>query len=451
MKGFDLLTDPERMKDLLQRQLPLFSTGRLTITNCKIGYAWYKTYENPSSYGRSTLSICYHLNVADPLTKESGEQILYAKAYLENRSQVEFEKMRTGPFVSPRYGEPFIHLPNLDMIVWAFPNDPELFHLPEYIDPEKVTRYFPYENLPSGIDRPEDIIKVEAEIIHYRPGVRCTARYHLKWGVPPKPKEMVLFGKTFSHDQGKVLYQRSVALFRETQRDPDSFLIAQPLGYNDPIKTLWQVGLQGEPLVSLIDKTNYCRFLKKVANGLASFHQSGLLSPVQVTIAGHTMEVKKKIAKLIRAFPRFREPLQSIERSLEKTATDLLPIPDSIIHADFSVQQLLACGDQIACFDFDEFAMGDPTQDIANFIVDCYFRSFDPDLIPLMIATFVHAYERKSGLEISTDHLNWYIQILFITKAYRFYLQQRPRIEEEIEAMIALAQKGIALDRSFKR
>ena len=197
----------------------------------------------------------------------------------------------------------------------------------------------------------------------------------------------------------------------------------------------------------LIDKTSYRHLIKAVAEGLAIFHQSALRSPITITMSEHRIEIKKKIAKLIRAFPQFSEPLQAIDRRLEKDATEFSPVRDTIIHGDFSVQQLLVCGDKIACFDFDEFAMGDPTQDVANFIVDCHFRSFDRTFVRWIISTFVHAYQRKAGFEIPKNGLNWYLQMLFVTKAYRFFLQQRPRLEEEIKAILVLAQGKIRLER----
>ncbi len=449
-QGFDRFIDPGQVKDLLQQQLPSFSDGRLIITSCTRGYTKYKTYENPLSYGKSTLSICYYLHITDFVTKKSGKQLLYAKVYLENHSQIEFEKIKTCSFVVPQYGEPFVSLPECDMIVWAFPNDPVLSHLPKCADPEKVKPYFPYDHLPSGLNGPEDILKVDAEAVHYRPENRCTTRYHLQWGLKDGPEKITLFGKTFKDDQGKALFSRSDALFRKTQCDPDSFLIAQPLDYNEQIKTVWQAGLDGKPLAELIDKMNYQHLIKTVAKGLAVFHKSGLHSPTQITMTEHLIEIKKKIAKLIRAFPQFSEPLQRIDRRLAKDSTIFSPVSDTIIHADFSVQQLLVCGDKIACFDFDEFAMGDPTQDVANFIVDCHFRSFAPDFVPLIISTFVHAYEHKAGFSIPMNGLNWYVQVLFVTKVYRFYLQQRPRLEDEIKAILTQAQEKIFLGEQME-
>ncbi|MFQ5588400.1 MAG: aminoglycoside phosphotransferase family protein [Nitrospiria bacterium] len=450
-KAFEGFIDAKRMRDVLQQQLPSFPNGRRVITGCTIGYTKYKTYKNPSSYGKSNLSLCYHLQVTETSTQTSGEQILYLKAYLENRSRAVFEKERQKSYVTPRFGAAVAHLRELDAIVWAFPNDPVLAHLPQCIDPEKVSRHFPYEHLPESLNAPGDLQTVDVEIVHYRPEVRCTSRYTLKWGVPTKEKKVTLFGKTFADDQGKALYERALTLYQETQEQAEHFLIAKPLGYDAGLKMLWQTGLEGRALVDALDQTNYRPLLQSVATGLARFHQSALLSPIRISMKDQVAEIQKKIAKLTRAFPRLSAPLEAIEKKLREDAEHLAAFSESIIHADFSAQQLLVCKERIACFDFDEFAMGDAAQDVANFIVDCYFRDFDPEFVPLITAAFVQAYEAASGAAIPGDRLNWYVRLLFITKAYRFYLQQRPQLEAEVSAIVALACQGIGVNKEVLR
>jgi len=447
-KVFSPLLDPDQVKALFQERLPGFSKGLLQIKRCAVGHTWYKRYQNPRSQGKTTLSLCYHLEVEDLREKKSGTQVLYAKACLEGRSRSIFENLETSSYVTPEYGPPCLHLPEVDMVVWAFPNDPVLAHLPECTAPEKISPYFPYKALPTGLEGPEDLLEVAVGIIHYRPEVRCTTRYRLKWGPKDRPETLTLFGKTFKDRQGAVLFERAKALRTEFEPQGDSFLIAPPLGYCDAIQSVWQLGLEGRALPEAIDKASAAPLMEKLAKGLALFHQSRLRSPVRISPSGHLLEIRKKIAKLRRAFPQFEATLAGLEREIEQGALGLSPMPESLIHADFSVQQLLVCGERLACFDFDEFAMGDPMQDVANFVVDLHFRGYSSALVGEMILTFVKAYEEKAGLEIPKKGLTWYLQILFVTKAYRCYLQRRPQLEQTVQAILALAQEKALLKRS---
>jgi len=446
MAHFEPWVNADTAKRRLQAHLPCFSDGKLEITACKLGYTWYKTYQNPRSLGKTTLSLCYDLQVRVPSTKKSGEQRLYAKVYLENRSQLAFEQSGTSGFVRPAYGLPCCHLPEFDMIVWAFPNDPVLSQLPECSDPEKVPHYFPYDTLPSGLNGPEDLLKVEVDVVHYRPEVRCTTRYLLRWGSEDAPKTACLVGKTFKDEQGLILLERAKVLLEENKDQPESFLVARPLGYTASIKTLWQQGLEGLPLPDAIEAGNIQILMPRLAKGLACFHQSAFKSPLRISLQDHLAEIRKKITKLKRAFPQFEKRLQVILSRLEREVDGLRPLPETLIHADFSVQQVLVCGERLACFDFDEFTMGDPAQDVANFIVDVHFRGYALALVEKMIPLFLKAYEDKARLKIPGAGLQWYLRVLFVTKAYRYYLQRRPQLEAQIEAILTLAQKTIPLE-----
>ncbi|MDC4206936.1 MAG: aminoglycoside phosphotransferase family protein (plasmid) [Candidatus Manganitrophus sp.] len=447
MKKFERFIDPDRMTALFQQRLSEFSQGHLIITECRIGYARYKTYKKPSAWDRSSLAICYHLEIHDRSARKNRGQILYAKAFLRDRSRIEFQKIKGVSSIPSGCEEGIMHLPELDMIVWVFPNDPVLLHLPECIHPEAVKRHLPYDRLPAGLDGAADIVDISSEVIHYRPEARCTTRCRVRWGSPDKQKEEVFFGKTFSDDRGKEIHQRMEALWKISSRDPKRFMVAEPLGYREEIKTVWQSGLKGDPLVNALNQTNDLSILEAVAEGLASFHKSDLHSPVRITLDDHLAEIRKKISKLTRAFPEWREWLQAIERNLTRSIDRLTPIPSKIVHGDFTVQQLLVCEGRIAFFDFDEFAIGDPAQDVANFIVDLQFRSLDPNLVEEMKVVFPRAYQRRIDWPLSADRLNWHLQIQFITKAYRIYIRQRAGMEREIKEIIALAQERLVLEK----
>lgn len=447
MNEFDIFIDPDRMKTLFQQRLPSLGHGGRLIDRCRIGYARLKTYQKSSASDRSSLSICYHLEITDPSDGRPRAEILYAKAFLGSRSWIELEKMAVPSSKRADRERECIHLPDLDLIIWIFPNDPVLRHLPKCIQPEAVKQYLPYDTLPTGLDGPADLVNITSEVVHYRPEVRCTTRYRLQWGGPDNPKERVLFGKTFNDDRGKEIHQRMETLWKISSDHPESFMVAQPLAYHEEIKTVWQAGLKGDPFVDVIDQTNDRPLLEAVGGGLARFHKSDLSSIVKITLDDHLGEIKKKLAKLIHAFPRFAGSLRSIEHDLVQRVHQLTPVPERIIHGDFTVQQLLVCEGRIAFFDFDEFAIGDPTQDVANFIVDLHFRSFDRSLVEEMKVVFSHAYRRRVDWPLSADRLFWHLQIQFITKAYRIYIQQKPGMEKEIKEIIVLAQEGMVLEK----
>jgi len=438
-----IFTDPDLSRAFLQENLPGFSQGHLVITDCRVGHSRHKRKKRSSDEGNTSISICYHLNIMDPLTKRSGTQILYAKSSFERKSTKKIQDGQNPRITPPRFGKSFIHLSDLDMDVWVFPNDPTLSHLPEVIDPEVVKQSLFYDLLPKGLDSPDDVKGIKVEVVNYRPEVRCMIRCHLQTGRSDQVKTFTLFGKTFKGARGRNVYNRIQYLWQRSLDNPDSFIIAKPLGYNEAVDLVWQEGLPGIPLKDLINPESYPDYLTDVAKGLADFHKTCLSSPFTVTLKDNLIEIRKKYDKLIASFPQFREPLYILVQELEKSVADLGPIPQVLIHNDFHINQLTVNEGRIALFDFDEFAVGDPLQDLANFIADLSFLGYDKDLMRAMTTTFIHSYVSHAEWNVPADRLNWHIKVRLITKAYRFYIQQIPDLESSVQEAISLAQEGI--------
>jgi len=451
IKKFEQFTNSERMKAVFQQRLPEFSQGKLIITHCKIEYTRYKNFEKERSRKKTSLSVYYHLQVTDTCRQRNGAQIFYAKTYLEGRSEIEFQKARTAQLTPPEFGEALVHLPDLGMIVWAFPNDPALCHLHEVIDPKRVKHYLPYDMLPSGLDGPKDVTDVKVDVIRYKPEVRCITRYKLQWGPSDRPQTLKLYGKTFKHDWGQDIYCRIENLWKRSLENPEGFIVTQPLGYNKIVKTVWQVAMPGVPLINIINRTNYKEFLEYIAKGLAYLHKSDISSPIRMEIKDHLDATREGTGVLMQAFPQFKGSLQSIVLSLEKSAPFLTPIQDRLIHGDFLMKQLVIHEGRIGVFDFDDFAIGDPIQDIANFIMDLHFQGFDSSLVDLMVNTFFSSYRSQVDWEVPVDRLVWHIRVQFMHEAYYFYKRKhlQPGFDDEIQHIISLAQKGMVLEIDY--
>ena len=140
-KEFETFIDVKRMKSFFQERLPEFSKRKQIITDCRVLF-------------------------------------------------------------TPDFGDALVHLPDLEMIVWAFPNDPKISQLPMVTNPEKVKPYLPFDGLPDKIQNPSDLSKVEREIVRYKPEERCTTSFQLHYGSVIKPEEIVIFGKYFKDHRG---------------------------------------------------------------------------------------------------------------------------------------------------------------------------------------------------------------------------------------------------------
>src|SRR5437867_1460600 len=344
-----LLTDADRMRDVFQAALPGFGSGGLLIDGCRIVHTRYRTSRAERREGKAFLSVCYALDVRDLARARRGTQLVHGKAYGPADSRRRFAEAKARHRFEPSFGEAVAHLADLDLVVWAFPNDPKLPHLPEVIDPRAVKRHLPYDRLPAGLDAAAHIHEVDVEVVRYKPEVRCITRYQLAGA---ERQAFTLYGKTFKHERAREIARRIQSIWRRSADDPDGFIVPQPLGHDDAVRTVWQAALSGTPLIDVV--------------------QAG----------------------------------------------------------------------RLGVFAFDNFTLGDPARDLANFIVDLRYQGFPAGLVTSMTTTFLDAYRSHAEWDMPSDRLRWHTAVQGLSDAYYFHKRRHlaPGFEAELERILALAE-----------
>lgn len=425
MKEFSVFTDANKMKSVFEQYLPGFYRSDANIAELSIPHVWYKTYRKDVS--KSFLTALYKLNIIN--AGQNFEQMLYAKAFLQNRSQSEFRAHINAYLTAPKFGSAFSHIPKFDLVIWSFPNDPALPFLSELIELEKVKKHFPL-----SAERLEKISNIKIEVVNYRPELRCTTKYELRG----EQFYRTLFAKTFADENGAEIFGRMKMLSEKSHSE--GFKIACPLAYDKALRTIWQEGLNGQPIVKTLNKFNSQSIIEKIGSGLAALHRSKISCANKITIEDHLVELRKKTAKLIREFPSLQPQLETALRELERDQ----PAQNSlqIIHGDFHINQLMMSDGRIALFDFDEFAMGDPLQDLANFIADLYAQKFDATFIVSIASNLKKAYQNQVNWHVSKDRLDWHLRVQLLTRAYRSYWQRKPDVENSIRFYLDLLHRN---------
>jgi thiamine kinase-like enzyme len=424
--AFHCSSDEQSMQILFQEWLHELLQGHELITACLVLNTHHKQYFKEASQIKSFVATAYELTLCNSVTKATRKQLVYTKQYKHGYSPTAFTEL-----ASPLFGVAPLHLEDLDMIVWLFPNDPALPHLFEAVDWTLVKKHLPllFQNA--------DDVRVKVEIVNYRPEIRCTAWYEVRDKSLEKPFN--LFGKTYADDRYKDIYHRLMWMWNYT-RGANAFLMPPLAGYSNEIKTFWQYELEGRPLLGVINPSNYQTLLEQIAQRLDFLNRCEVPCPVRETNAEQLKEVTKKIKKLKLVFPHLQARLEILQCSLEKTLSSLEPAPQWVVHGDFHLRQMLLHQDQIVLFDFDECSLGDPVEDVAHFIADLYIYSFDKPFIETMSQVFLEAYAKYSNWSVPLKRLAWHLQIQFINRAYRSYLQQKPDLTTLVESYILLAE-----------
>src|SRR5262249_54283040 len=135
---------------------------------------------------------------------------------------------------------PCRHVPALDSIVWAFPNDPRMPHLSRVTDPRQVRELLPYDAWAAR--GPADLRDVRVTVVRYKPEYRCTARYDLAWS----RGAVTLYGKCYRDELWPGVEARLAAMTART--DPPGFVAAPMLGLASAVFTVWQGAVAGTPV-----------------------------------------------------------------------------------------------------------------------------------------------------------------------------------------------------------
>ncbi len=429
---FVRLLDVRHVATLLHAELPDCKSGNWQITRCSIQHPRYKTYLNPASHHKAFLAVAYHIDGINLKTKRFDNRIVYVKAYLGKRSFTEYEQARAA--LAKADQSALLHLANYGMVLWCFPNDPQLPSLPKLLDANAMQGYFSEGLL---ADKPET---VAIKIINYRPEIRCTCRYDITFAAG---QNTTLYAKNFADHNGAEIYQRQLNLSQGSQANClfSGFTIAKPLLYDADNHTLWLEGLAGSPLLGMLYDDNAKSILKQIAKNIVAFHTGYLPNLPMLTELDLLAEITKKVAKLCLAYPNNADRLQRIIQQLSEQFATLPVVPDGLLHADFHIQQLLQCEDgSIALFDFDELATGNPLVDVANFVADLYRHQLGVEFTHNLTQVFFADYQHFSQVSLNVTHFVWHLQIQLITRAYRAYLQQKPDQHDVMSQMLQIAQ-----------
>lgn len=418
----DLYTDTATMRTLLQQQLPGFAEGRLRVEALEVHSARRNTSiaRNPSP-----MTLCYSLQVSATQPPHSGSQMLLAQVYRPGLAAAAYEQHRhRNKLVAPAFGEPLVHLPALNLLLWGLPNDPALPQLSTLLDPARAAQALPKSLRGTDASLP-------LELLRYAPLRRATLRCTLG--------ARTLYAKTFFDGRARDIHARFDWFWQLAQRDGDAPLVAEPLGLDAATRTVWQAPAVGVPLQHHFATREGPALLGRVAEALARLHGAPL-APSAATVprsAAHWLaEVRRRQNKIARVNPTLAARAQHLASAIEQHAAYAATRPLSLIHGDCHPDQFWVHDGRIVLFDFDEFTLGDPMEDLAEFVLKLEQRG----AVPRLASAFIDAYAAAAPQRFDAPSLAWHLAIQSLLQVSRAFIYQQPSWQGEIERRLVVAE-----------
>jgi tRNA A-37 threonylcarbamoyl transferase component Bud32 len=425
--------DPERMRAALA---PHLATPHVRVEGCRIERVRYKP-------GRSCL-LAYALELGVEGRAGTSEQVLCARMYPPNESASRYAKAARAPLATPRYGAPLFHLPELDMIVWAFPNERKLAGLPHLTDDARLRE----RALPAIVARlhgPDWQLEHAAHrVVHYVPEHTCTVRAVL--GVRRRDgmrQRSVAYGKAYYDDHGRLVGEAMRQLWQSRAVQSGGLGIARPILYDERERVLWQEGLEGDTLEQRhADDRIPAETLRQVACAIAALHASPVAGLPRARSDALLAELTMRARVIGDARPALRPLLEQLVARLGTTPPAIAPLVT--LHGDLHPKNVLLIGERVWLIDLDGIRRGAAEEDLGSWIACMLYRAClrgdGIGRVEHAAAELVAHYEAARNARLNARALDWHVAVALVReRAFRVLSRLKPGRLELLDDLLALA------------
>jgi aminoglycoside phosphotransferase (APT) family kinase protein len=116
-----------------------------------------------------------------------------------------------------------------------------------------------------------------------------------------------------------------------------------------------------------------------------------------------------------------------------------------LIHGDWHPDQCWLHEGRIVLFDFDEFTLGDPMEDLAAFIVKLEQTEHGPACSAALVAQYPLAADATGATVAATKRFNahslaWHLTVQSLLQVTRTFIYQQPGWADLLESRLAATQ-----------
>jgi len=392
-------------------QLALFDesgAGRYRIEDCEIERLRYKA-------GQKCV-VCYALHIGDVETGTMRRLYISARVFPRGLSGARYRKALRQQLVQPPIGRPVLHLEHLDMVAWTFPNERKLKGLPELAGPSQRIA-----QLLRGLARERhgasaEIVETAHRIQHYVPEHTCTARVDMTIRGGGQVRPWTIYGKTYQDDSGRTVFERMRELSAATGAG-SGLRVPAPLAWDEGSRTLWQEGLEGEPLGARGKDVPMSRQeTDRVAAAIAGLHGIPLTGLASSSVADAVADVRSRAKLIAASLPRHAALLAGVVENIALTAPAQAEI--GTLHGDLHPGNIFMVDGSVALIDFDALHRGPLLADLGSWGAGEVYRCLlAGEAVNECIETwygFVDAYAAACGRSFRRQDIDWFLAVMLV-------------------------------------
>ena len=360
------VTQPERLKDALQRRIPEFASGAMSLSNVQSRRLRLEddcckgTFELAIEGANGELREVRLRGVVRPARPTDIDDTLPAAALGE-------EGWRCA-------------VPELGLVLETPPPDAALPALQILTDPLRA-RALLEEAIRAGTPHLADIriAGCTPSVVRYKPGLRCTLFYRLRYAEEARGRDWPAAVVAKTHGGGNAQHAHTAVrtLWQTDLRRSTAVTIPEPLAFLPELNTTIQRAVPGESTLddrlrsalsggAASDVAELRGLLAKTGLGLAALHGCGARGAV-VTWDEEMADLQERVADLARWIPGFRGAVEPWLSRLDVLAAANPREPPVPSHRSFRPSQVLLHDGNISFIDLDGFCEAEPAMDLALF------------------------------------------------------------------------------------
>ncbi len=425
-----LVLDAQVMTQEFARTL---SVAGAAVEHCRIEHVRYKP-------GRGcVVGYCIGMRSA---AGERGEQWISARLYEAGGSAARYLKAKRRRLEAPRYGPPVWHVPALDMVVWAFPNDRKLRAMAACIEPARIRAGLVPALVGAVHGADWQLDGCSHRVVHYVPehGLSVRAELTLRRRSSGADKHWCLFGKTYYDRRGFDTYRLMQRLWASPVRRAGALNMPRPVLYQAAHRLLWQEAVPGVMLADCAGAEAYAQAGLQVAalHGAAievngAIECSSLLERIDRAAATLAAVSSERARRLWRACGWLFERAAGVDFT-----------PRAVLHGDLHAKNILIDRQSAALIDFDAATAGPPALDVASFLAGLlYANAGDIERSMGPMRAFLDAYRGAAAWRVERRDLEWcFVYALVAERVYRCVTRMKPGRLALIDRLIELAEQA---------
>lgn len=416
-----------------------FAAAGVEVRGVKLKRVYYKP-------GRSC-RLTFEAKLRGPGGRKA-EQLFFGKIHAGGKAEAALRRAAQAHLTAPELGPAVTLVRELDMVLWAYPNDPNVPGMSTLASAAAVTALVERDPAAFGLPAGGRVTDLRLGVGKYVPGQRCGYRYRVQWSAPGGETERWFYGKAYQEGLGRPAYDVLVQLARTPAVRSGRLRIPMPYGYDAGREIVWQEMLPGRSFSKDAGGLDLVALAGPVASALGAFHASTLDLGPGLGLAAELEELAASSAKIMQADPQLAPRVEALRARLVAAVPGLPPVPAAPVHGSFKISHVFDAGGQVAFIDFDGAGMGDPTYDVGRFFAHLAVAGLasktDAEAVRAAMRNFETAYAAAVPWGWPDARVRWYTSALLLSsQAYKCVKRLSP---ERLLAIVAAAEEWFPQD-----